>query len=567
MTVLWDVGECPPRKKICLSTSQAKKISQPVDETLMAIPIEAGLMVVGGVDGGSRGGGDAPENPITTLSNLGNTCFLNSVLYTLRFAPSFLHNLHHLALDLQEYSGRAGLKCSSLGRGGKSWSSKDLGSLTGGDALKMQIATDKLHQLYESLRTEEVKDHHSEPFHPHLFLQSLRDVNPIFEGNQQHDAHELLVCLLDNIRETCCQLRQAASVSAVTTAPPPPLPPVKQSWSRQVRKSLSIGRQGRGKGENDSRGIESIAQNGDCCTNGVDYEEESTAVGHNFISEHFEGVSLLRTTCLECEQVTQRKETFCDICVPITTDSQGKDDGLNVNQLYQSALVTEEYLHDSNKYWCEKCLRYNEARRCVKFESLPKLLTLQIKRFSSGYGSVVSKVNEHMPTPLRLGCFCEGCEKLGSPSPDHEYSLYSVIMHLGATMASGHYVAYVKPRDFSTDYESCNRERRKTASLSSAAPDKSSSATAKKKWFFRTPKNGSITESRGQYFRFVGRSSCRGSDCCGVRMREEVNDETWLECDDETVRVISRRQLEEILAGKQAKGSALTPYLLFYSRH
>lgn len=59
-------------------------------------------------------------------------------------------------------------------------------------------------------------------------------MNPIFEGNQQHDAHELLVCLLDNIRETCCQLRQAASVSAVTTAPPPPLPPVKQSWSRQV---------------------------------------------------------------------------------------------------------------------------------------------------------------------------------------------------------------------------------------------------------------------------------------------------------------------------------------------
>lgn len=45
-------------------------------------------------------------SPVATLCNLGNTCFLNSVLYTLRFAPAFLHNLHHLAVDLLEYSGR-----------------------------------------------------------------------------------------------------------------------------------------------------------------------------------------------------------------------------------------------------------------------------------------------------------------------------------------------------------------------------------------------------------------------------------------------------------------------------
>lgn len=38
-------------------------------------------------------------SPIAPLLNLGNTCFLNSVLYTLRFAPSFLHKLHHLNSD------------------------------------------------------------------------------------------------------------------------------------------------------------------------------------------------------------------------------------------------------------------------------------------------------------------------------------------------------------------------------------------------------------------------------------------------------------------------------------
>ena len=52
----------------------------------------------------SMGGEDSPSSdtpPVATLCNLGNTCFLNSILYTLRFAPSFLHNLHHLVKDLE----------------------------------------------------------------------------------------------------------------------------------------------------------------------------------------------------------------------------------------------------------------------------------------------------------------------------------------------------------------------------------------------------------------------------------------------------------------------------------
>lgn len=44
------------------------------------------------------------SSPAASLSNLGNTCFLNSVLYTLRFAPNFLHNLHHLVTDMNVHS-------------------------------------------------------------------------------------------------------------------------------------------------------------------------------------------------------------------------------------------------------------------------------------------------------------------------------------------------------------------------------------------------------------------------------------------------------------------------------
>ena len=40
-------------------------------------------------------------------------------------------------------------------------------------------------------------------------------------------------------------------------------------------------------------------------------------------------------------------------------------------------------------------------------------------------------------------------------------------------------------------------------------------------------------------------------------------EDIWLECDDETISLISRRQFEDELNSKQ---SATTPYLLFYER-
>ncbi|XP_076172616.1 ubiquitin specific protease 1 isoform X2 [Ptiloglossa arizonensis] len=621
-----DKRSVPPRKKFCLSLSGRERtistnISQVpqilVKESLLnreTFTYSTSKMLNGyrnQLNNHQDGSYDVSNNgteglKIATLCNLGNTCFLNSVIYTLRFAPSFLHNLHHLATDLSNINDKqfqTKIKSSSLGRtgvsltssGSRSWSSKDLLALAGptGDNSKhrIQIATEKLHELFIALRASEAREN-SEPYQPDAFLQALRDVNPIFEGNQQQDAHELLVCLLDNIRETFQLLvrhRESQfgqnngglvdfSTEHLADMHTESNNSNKRSIckSRKKKKITTLGSSlclvhsnlngvSASSRPYENGHAESLESNGDISSR----RPESKKC---FISEDFEGVSLLQTTCLECEHVTERKETFCDICVPIDIDRSNETDeegrSMDSSEVYKRAVVTSELLWGRDKYWCASCLQYNEARRAVCFPSLPRLLILQLKRFSTAAGSM-EKINNHMPTPLTLQCFCEECNNDqsrgttgGRSESRHVYKLYSVIMHQGATMTAGHYVAYTRLPDESAfaEYFQCDRDsKRQTSGQSSSSTSTNSSSSDKTsgilKYFRSKP---SASETKEQLIRL----GCRSMDCCGIRRHKHSS--TWLECDDEAVHVIPLRELEDKLA-PNPRNSA-TPYLLFYVR-
>lgn len=201
----------------------------------------------------SNGSYQGIMNSMATLSNIGNSCYLNSVVYTLRFAPNFMHNLHHLVDELnflnQFNQQNSRNKSASLGRShqlaflnshnnvqanGRSLSNKDLVSMgstgqTNGlgstisngfngiqdNLLKCnrQTATEKLHELYQHLtRNEQVQN--TDPYQPVQLLNAVQDVSTTFEGNQQQDAHEFLMCVLDSIRETCQTLKKRFAESA-----------------------------------------------------------------------------------------------------------------------------------------------------------------------------------------------------------------------------------------------------------------------------------------------------------------------------------------------------------------
>jgi ubiquitin carboxyl-terminal hydrolase 1 len=347
-----------------------------------------------------------PSNSIATLCNIGNSCYLNSVIYTLRFAPLFLHKLHHLVEEMSQIYQRLGknkLKISSLGRNvpglpganNRSWSSKDLASMGGGASMNggggsstmlndspfvpktsRQIATEKLHELYQNLHHNESLDS-LEPYHSGTFLQAIQDVSSIFEGNQQQDAHEFLMCILDTVRETCQSLNKMLAeypdaICGVTGSAPTITEQLDSNMMAPIKKSSIFSRRPKRKPtqvisttvavapaanqadpvrsnkldspmkerktntilETDSTdlslaststsvstvdgsaGEEKDSGSGSGST--VDMSEQIRKMGLDFFRNDFEGVTVSTTKCLTCENVKEKKETMIDISVPIT---------------------------------------------------------------------------------------------------------------------------------------------------------------------------------------------------------------------------------------------------------
>lgn len=307
------------------------------------------------------------NNSIATLCNIGNSCYLNSVIYTLRFAPQFLHKLHHLVEDMRQVYTRIGqhkLKSSSLGRNvggihnqnGRSWSSKDLVSLNGTSngldpSLKTnrQVATEKLHELYQSLHRNESIDS-IESFHAGTFLQAIQDVSSVFEGNQQQDAHELLMCILDSIRETCSTLIRAikenpeimnqnvpSGDTAELTSPPQSNVHSSQSlksiFSRKIRRKDTMKNNGgisspikenvsdSPNGEEEPPAGAKVNAEAAAVDNNEKVNEAIKRLGLDFFCKDFEGITLFTTKCLTCETVTEQKETMVDIAIPMSHDA------------------------------------------------------------------------------------------------------------------------------------------------------------------------------------------------------------------------------------------------------
>nr|XP_039259147.1 ubiquitin carboxyl-terminal hydrolase 1-like [Styela clava] len=278
-----------------------------------------------------------------------------------------------------------------------------------------------------------------------------------------------------------------------------------------------------------------IANVKDQLVNEKDIDEEEIKKPLKFVENLFQGLLVNEIRCMECENSVQRKEPFMDISLPVResrkalaftaesnkeelseSSSDDEDEELTDNCSVMwglSAFTCHEILEGENKYYCDKCCRYSEGERKLQFSSLPPILTFHLKRFATSkphaggdaFCGTVSKINSCLSVPLQL-CLHQWCSSSCGRSKE-KYILFGIIIHSGVTISSGHYLSYV---------------------------------------------------------RLMNSSLSRGKEDMDERL--QTYEDSWLEADDERTRIITQKELLDVISPTDVEGISRTPYLLFYHR-
>ncbi|XP_063056677.1 ubiquitin carboxyl-terminal hydrolase 1 isoform X2 [Engraulis encrasicolus] len=151
--------------------------------------------------------------PFVGLNNLGNTCYLNSILQVLYYCPGFkeaIKKLYKLSkgqnkqkkvLKDEEQEGSA----VEAGEGEQELQAPAQVELLA----SFHSLITSLEQLQSNFLVSPSKYGEGElATPPRKLLNSLRQLNPMYEGYLQHDAQEVLQCILGYIQEACDIIRK-----------------------------------------------------------------------------------------------------------------------------------------------------------------------------------------------------------------------------------------------------------------------------------------------------------------------------------------------------------------------
>ncbi|XP_014485886.1 PREDICTED: ubiquitin carboxyl-terminal hydrolase 36 isoform X2 [Dinoponera quadriceps] len=171
------------------------------------------------------------------------------------------------------------------------------------------------------------------------------------------------------------------------------------------------------------------------------YSKETTP-----INQIFGGYIRTEVKCLQCQHVSTTFQHFQDLLVDIRK-ANTLDEAL-------SSYFSREQL-DNNDYKCEACKRRVPATKQFTLERPPKVLCVQLKRFSV----IGAKISKHIGFKQTIDMGRYLWREPGEAPKQLTYKLMSLVTHMGPSVNCGHYtaIAQVSSGQYYTFDDACVR--------------------------------------------------------------------------------------------------------------
>ncbi|XP_061617316.1 ubiquitin carboxyl-terminal hydrolase 44 [Phyllopteryx taeniolatus] len=362
---------------------------------------------------------------VTGLRNLGNTCYMNSILQVLShlhvFRECFLRLDLTQALELlaSAVHGQLAAEPSPLsphrkgipagaGLSGGASRGRNMELIQPKEPSSKHISLcHELHTLFQVMWSGKWA-----LVSPFAMLHSVWQLIPAFRGYAQQDAQEFLCELLDKVQ------RELES----TGARAPSAADVPHTQKRLIKQVLSV------------------------------------------VNTIFHGQLLSQVTCVACDHRSNTVEPFWDLSLEFperyhSNSSRESATQASCHLTEMLAKFTETEALEGNIYACDQCnstrrrslskaVLLTEAQKQLTVHKLPQVLRLHLKRFRWSGRNHREKIGVHVRFDqlLNMEPYCRGGEPSAAPTSPRTklflYDLSAVVMHHGKGFGSGHYTAY-----------------------------------------------------------------------------------------------------------------------------
>ncbi|XP_075469784.1 ubiquitin carboxyl-terminal hydrolase 49 [Ascaphus truei] len=353
---------------------------------------------------------------VTGLRNLGNTCYMNSILQVLSHLQKFRECF--LTLDPCEREellaktgsngkhqvggGGGGHPLGALGLNGASSISRSMELIQPKEPSTKHLSLcHELHTLFRVMWSGKWA-----LVSPFAMLHSVWSLIPAFRGYDQQDAQEFLCELLDKVQQ---ELESEGSKRRIL------IPISQRKLTKQVLK---------------------------------------------VVNTIFHGQLLSQVTCLTCSYKSDTVEPFWDLSLEFPERYHCLEKGIAPVTVTECTLTemlakfTETEALEGRIYACDQCnsrrrksspkpLVLSEAKKQLMIFRLPQVLRLHLKRFRWSGRNHREKIGVHVffDQVLNMEPYCRDAMP-PSDTGTFLYDLSAVVMHHGKGFGSGHYTAY-----------------------------------------------------------------------------------------------------------------------------